>query len=306
MIRASIDIGSNSVLLLIVELSDDNQRAKEHENHSIVTGLGREIDKNGHFLQEALDDTTNALDRYLKIIKTYDIAPIDVLVTATEASRVASNSRDFFMNIKSLLGFNIQIISSAGEAYYTGLGVSLGLGQNTKTITIMDMGGASTELIKIKTSPFSLIDTISLPVGSVRATEWVEQRNYIDQFNLIKSSYSIQDYISSEIVCVAGSMTSIAAMFKKLSDYDDKSVHNTSITLDEFRTFYNVISSQDSNQLQKSFPYLKKRSRTIVAGARVALDLFIALNCNDLDISTLGLRNGIVYAGEISPKYIIA
>lgn len=87
--KASIDIGSNSVLLFIAEVAENEIISLRDEAR--VTGLGKEVDKNKRFNDLAMDSTFKALEEYCEIIKAYNISFENVLVTATEASRVVSN-----------------------------------------------------------------------------------------------------------------------------------------------------------------------------------------------------------------------
>jgi exopolyphosphatase/guanosine-5'-triphosphate,3'-diphosphate pyrophosphatase len=121
--RASIDIGSNSVLLLAVELDSKGMITKELLNESFITSLGKDLDATKKFHPDSMKATYEALCEYKKMLNKINYLIENVIVTATEASRVSTNSREFFKRIKDEIGFNIQIISSDGEAYYTALGV---------------------------------------------------------------------------------------------------------------------------------------------------------------------------------------
>ena len=174
--KASIDIGSNSVLLVAGEFQSGKFFKDLDLSH--VTGLGKGIDKTKEFAPESMEKTFKALSEYREKIKAFEIRPEEVMVTATEASRVAKNSLDFFKKVKNELGFNVQIINPKGEAYFSSKGVELGniSGAPSKNI-LVDLGGASTEIIKFANKPYAFLDFLSLPMGSVRGTEWLEQKN---------------------------------------------------------------------------------------------------------------------------------
>ena len=120
----------------------------------------------GRFIPDPMEDTFCALKDYRKIVLGHGVEPAQTLVTATEAARIATNAKDFFREVEAALGFRIHIVTAEGEAYYTFRGVVCDGDDNTSVI--MDIGGASTELIKV--SGGVLERTTSLPVGSVRAT----------------------------------------------------------------------------------------------------------------------------------------
>lgn len=120
-LRASIDIGSNSILLLAGDFSTSTY--KELLNESNVTGLGRELDKNKAFLDIAMEESFHVLKQYAKQVINIGIDPSEVIVTATEAARVANNAARFIERIKRETGLIIQIISGKGEAYFSTKGI---------------------------------------------------------------------------------------------------------------------------------------------------------------------------------------
>ena len=86
--KASIDIGSNSILLLAANIGAEVNIVL---NESHVTGLGRDLDLNQEFIDIAMNESFNVLKDYTHACKKIGIEPKDIIVTATEASRVAKN-----------------------------------------------------------------------------------------------------------------------------------------------------------------------------------------------------------------------
>lgn len=137
-IRASIDIGSNSVLLLIGEMK--NGKLLVHSKRSEVTALGRELDKNKSFHPESMRDTFEALKSYAEDCDKFGISRSSIIVTATEAARVAHNAPDFFSEIQKDLGIKVNIITSQAEAYFSAKGILFDTKFESEVITIMDIG----------------------------------------------------------------------------------------------------------------------------------------------------------------------
>lgn len=303
MLRASIDIGSNTTLLLIGDVVD--RHLAELENESRVTGLGRELDKNKAFLEIAMEDTSSALSEYVELIDKYNIQRSEVIMTATEASRVASNAKAFFENIEKELGLKVTIISSEGEAHYTAFGVISGSESTMSDLTIMDIGGASTEFIKVSSQPFEIIDSISLPFGSVRATDWINEGIFEEKMNEIISKSRLIDFKTDHLFCVAGSMTSLGGMIKGLKEFNPDEVNGTKVSFDQFLEFKDKINNAAPEALDLKYPFLGKRARSIVGGARLGEKVGNLLGIHTFEISTLGLRYGSVYAGEIDERFRI-
>ncbi|PIP90866.1 MAG: hypothetical protein COW01_00865 [Bdellovibrionales bacterium CG12_big_fil_rev_8_21_14_0_65_38_15] len=302
MIRASIDIGSNSVLLIVAEL-DEKNNVKELANESRVTALGRGLSKSGVFSEDAMKETYLALKDYVELSEELGIDSRSIIVTATEASRVASNAEEFFERIINKLNIEIKVISGSGEAYYTALGVCR-MAKSKGLITIVDIGGASTEIMKIKSKPFQVIDSISLPVGSVRATDWIEQ----NQFDIeIKKAFDlIEDdrFESSDAIFVAGTMTSIAAIMLGMNSFEANKIGTESISFEKLGKFINCLKPLDNETLLDQYPILGKRSKSVVGGGLVALSVGHRLKIKNLTISPYGLRYGTLIEGSLEEQYV--
>lgn len=301
--RASIDIGSNSVLLLAVELDSRGEIKEELLNESFITSLGKDLDETKRFHPDSMQSTYDALKKYKELLISIKFPLSDVIATATEASRVSTNSREFFKKIKEDLGINIQIISSDGEAYYTALGVVSSLSNPSDNIVVMDIGGASTELISIKTNPFKIEKSISLPVGSVRATDW-KNKNEFDSKIYEVLSPDLSQYDTETLVCVAGSMTALASMYLGQREYSDTKIEGMTISFKTFQAFAIDLEKTSTENLLMLFPFLGKRAPMVAAGARVAEILGTKLKIDLIKISTRGLRYGVVINGGIDEQFI--
>lgn len=293
MIKASIDIGSNSVLLLAVEWN--GKIVKELLNFSYITSLGKDLDKTKNFHPDSLKATYDALVDYKNKLEKLGVLPKDVTITATEAARVATNSKEFFLKVKDELGFNVSIISADKEAYYTALGVVSGVESDANELIIMDIGGASTELIKIKKNPFEIISSISLPVGSVRATDWKNENIFEHKMQDILST-PMSNYKTSTMICVAGSMTSLATMFLDKKEFNDKAIDGMDINFTEFKKFQISLLNLSTQELLLKYPFLGKRAPMVAAGAHASAMILEKLDVKTIKVSTRGLRYGIIFS----------
>src|SRR5690606_7305767 len=176
-VRASIDIGSNSILLLIAEVS--NGVFKEIEKDAEVTALGKELDKNKEFIQESMDASLSVLKSYAERCDKHGLNRGDIVATATEAARTAKNSRSFFNRVEQELGIKVKIITPEAEAYFSSKGILFDTDFESEVITIMDIGGASTELITVNTKNFQILSSISMPIGAVRSTQWLKDSLFV-------------------------------------------------------------------------------------------------------------------------------
>ena len=303
-IKASIDIGSNSCLFLAGEY--ERNKFTVHSSLNKITGLAKKLDKTGKFAPEAMGNTLEALKKFREECDSLNIHPSEVLITATEASRVAQNAKDFFHQVKKQLGFTVTIINAQGEAHYAALGVSLGGNQWDETKSVLvDIGGASTELIRISTCPFRILSSLSLPVGSVRLSEWRQEKSSHEKWDdLLGKFTSISQYKTPYLIGVSGSVCSQAAIYKKLKSYCDTVIHGLEIPISEYQTFYQELQKRSLQNLRKEFPYLDKRIPYIHSGAYILKSLSDLLNIEKIYVSTYGLRHGVLFSQGIEEQFV--
>ena len=110
---ASIDVGSNSINLLLARVSGKD--IFEEETKSYVTGLGRELRKTNKLSESGMKSALDAFDDINLILNKYHIKRNNVIMVATEASRVATNSETFYTKVESLFGLRCLIISHKSQ-----------------------------------------------------------------------------------------------------------------------------------------------------------------------------------------------
>jgi exopolyphosphatase/guanosine-5'-triphosphate,3'-diphosphate pyrophosphatase len=302
-IRASIDIGSNSILLLAGDFSNGY---KELLNESNVTGLGRDLDKNKAFLDIAMEESLEVLKNYSQMVQKIGINPEDVIVTATEAARVAQNAKAFIQEVKDQTGLKIQIITGAGEAYFSTKGILFNTSFKEDRIGIMDIGGASTELISVNPQTMEILTDFSMPFGAVRCTNWTEEGTVEEKLLEIKSDFSekLKKIKSEKLYCVAGTMTSVANMYLGHKEFQEKKIHGLGFSTQEVFSMVDKYKNYSTDDYLAQFPFLDKRAKTINGGLKVATTVFNWLNIKEVEISTYGLRYGTLEQGSIPDEFI--
>ena len=303
-IRASIDIGSNSTLLLIGDLTQGN--FKEISKKSEITSLGRELDSNKAFHPESMEATYLALKKFVEECDIHEISRDKIIITATEASRVAVNAIDFFNKISKELFVNIHIITSEAEAYFSTKGILYNSSFKADMITIVDIGGASTELIKVNTKKMEIFDTISLPVGAVRSTQWLKDDLFVQNLQKIFEDFrsELDKFQTKELHCVAGTMTSLGNMHMERKDFVEDDVHGLTLVSEDIDGLFKKYSNYSVEEFLEAFPFLQKRSGSIKGGLFLVYHLIHRLLAKELTISTYGLRYGTLLEGRIKKEFI--
>lgn len=303
-IRASIDIGSNSVLLLIGDLSQG--KFVEIAKRSEITALGKELDKNKAFHPESMAATFDALKSYAEDCDKYGISREKIIATATEASRVAKNAGEFYQKIKDELGITISVISSDAEAYYSTKGILFDTKFESEVITIMDIGGASTELIRANTKTFQILDTVSMPIGAVRSTQWLNDDLFVQNLQKVFLDYrtTLDKFQTKELFCVAGTITSLGNMHLQHKEFHENDVHGLTLKMEDVDNLFKKYSNLTPEQSLEQFPFLQKRSESIRGGLHLVYHLAHRLLVKELTISTYGLRYGTILEGHIKQDFL--
>jgi exopolyphosphatase / guanosine-5'-triphosphate,3'-diphosphate pyrophosphatase len=144
-ILAAIDIGTNSVHMVVVRINPELPAFNIIDAEKSTVRLGERCPQTGNLTAEAMARAIAALRRCLDMAKIWNAE--QVIAVATSATREAPNGKDFIREVEAQLGLTIDLISGQEEARRIYLGVLSGLEFNHQLHTIIDIGGGSTELI---------------------------------------------------------------------------------------------------------------------------------------------------------------
>lgn len=158
---ASIDIGSNSILLLVGHLVQGRLQVELQRKETIR--LGGALDEQGHLQAQAMERGLDCLRRYAALIE--HIPPEHRRTVATQTLREARNRDDFLRQASAILKCEVEVISGEQEARLIYQGVSGLLPHNGERRLIVDIGGRSTEVCLGQ--DLQLHTAVSCPLGSV-------------------------------------------------------------------------------------------------------------------------------------------
>lgn len=297
---ASIDIGTNSVLLLVAELNNGRITVRDELQH--VPRLGKGVDQDKALSSASCDRVLSVLSSYKRFLKEkYPETLPNVIVTATSAVRDASNRDQFIKSVLDLTGWEIRLLSGDEEARATYTGALSVLPESDLNRIVLDIGGGSTEIATGKNK--ELKTAVSVDMGSVRFSERFltsdppkksqisALRNEVDR---LLSRTTIPDG-DVEIIGVAGTVTSIAAIELNLESYDSEKVNGFLLSREVIANYiqeFTLITAQKIEQ--KYSPFLKGRGDVILGGLLI-LDQFLqGCESERCTVSTGGIRHGVL------------
>ncbi len=297
----AIDIGTNTVLLLVAE-PDARGVLTAVEDFATITRLGQGVDKTRALDPDAIARTTACLDAYAAHVKRLGVTRIDVV--GTSAMRDAAGGEIVRAHVKRVLGVDARVISGDEEARVSFAGATSGLGfagARTGEVGVFDIGGGSTEVI-LGAVPSDVRWARSFDVGSVRLTERHVRSDPPTEGELArvredaKAAFSGVPPFAGVPVGVAGTMTTLAAVFLALGTYDGARVHGLELATADLRRVVATLAALPVAERRKVTGLEPKRADVIVAGGEVALALLDHWGARAVRISDRGVRWGIAQA----------
>src|SRR6267154_2111451 len=162
---AAVDIGSNSVRLSIAELRRGRLVALHQDRE--VTRLGEGVFRDGNLDPQAMAQTLKVLRRFHRAVQSYAVERTRVI--GTSALRDSNSARLFAEWVKTVTGWNLEIISGLEEGRLIHLGVIANLRTRPAKLLLIDLGGGSCELTLSEKGHIKEI--VTLPLGAVRLTQ---------------------------------------------------------------------------------------------------------------------------------------
>lgn len=296
---ASIDIGSNTVLLLIAKADTKNHKITPLLNEYRMPRLGKGLKPGGKIEDEKIQLFFEILSEYKNIIEKYNCEKI--LLTATNAFRLASNSKEIMKLVKEKFGYDIDIISGEVEAELAFLGALSAFDSNDISSLVIDIGGGSTELILGNGN--SIEYRKSFQTGSVSATEQyllskspteIEIIN-IDKF-LNKTFAEIENNLAPQrTIAIAGTPTTISCMLQNLKQYIEEKVEGSIINAFELKGLTEQLKFLTPLQIKERYgEVMQGREDIILAGAFILLKIMELLKLNEVIVSSRGIRYGAI------------
>ena len=247
-IAAGIDIGSNSIRLIIAEVENNKIKNIIYQEKA-TTRLATNINKTGILAEEPFKKSIDVLAGFRKALDKYNVTKIKTV--ATSAVREARNGEDFIKAAKNA-GIEISIISGKEEGMLEYLGVCSGFDAGSHPL-ILDVGGGSSEIIYMQEN--NELHTESHKIGVVKmadmfdfqsgSNEMIEKcRAYIKDFF---KNVTIPDNIQS-FIATAGTATTLAAIDMEMTEYDFNKVNGYKITKEKVIEILNKVYSTPYNK----------------------------------------------------------
>jgi exopolyphosphatase / guanosine-5'-triphosphate,3'-diphosphate pyrophosphatase len=293
---ATIDVGTNTVLLLVADRREDGSLVAIEER-ATVTRLGEGVDATRRFSTPALERTQACLDDYAAVVRALGVDRIAVV--GTSAMRDAGGGESLLAGIEASFGVPVRVVSGQEEARLTFRGALGGLPLGDRCeLAVFDIGGGSTEVVlgSLDGGRPLIGYSSSFDVGSVRLTERHVRTDPPgpDDRAAREAFVAVPELKSGQMpVGIAGTMTTLAAVSLGLATYDGARVHGYAMGRDELQSVVADLASMPLAARRQMAGMEPKRADVIVAGGLIALALLEHWNAGKVLVSDRGVRWGL-------------
>ena len=305
-----IDIGTNTMLMLIGDFDHPSSQILTRLDMQRIPRLGKGVDTNRNITDESVAKAVKILNEYKKLSK--ENLSNKITAVATSFIRDANNKYEFIEKIKKETGIDIEILSGEHEARWTFWGCAYDFLDDTSgsPAAVLDIGGGSTEITVTPALPVNItretlngqkIESVSLDIGSVRIKERFLRNQPPSKEDLLKSEKFIMDNLNkikydfsgASLIGGAGTVTTLAAIHKKLTEYDRDVVDKLILQLDDIKKMLHIFCKSTLDELFKLGKYMEGRADVIIPGTLILIYFMEKFGFNKIHVSAKGLRYGV-------------
>jgi len=327
MIYAAIDIGSNSIHHVVVEV-DEKHAFRVLARDKEVVRLGRSVARDGKLSSNAIKRAIDCLKRYRQRAEHYGAH--DLIAVATSAVREASNRNDFLARAADEAGVHVELLSGTEEARLIALAASARYEQNNRSdrhknrrLLVIDIGGGSTELAIVRNGEPVVL--ISFKLGAVRLTERFINSDPPTEKQLRRLRSELREILTpraGEIIDVgfddcygtSGTINALGGIIirQRLAEMKNRkrtaaaTGDNRLLRFEEFQKLNRDLETMSIDERVKVPGLNKTRAEIIIAGGLLLEAIMEVMRVEKLSICDWALREGILisrlirHTGEVT------
>ncbi|MFQ5828911.1 MAG: Ppx/GppA family phosphatase [Candidatus Methylomirabilia bacterium] len=298
---AAIDLGTNTIRLLVAEVGDGKTWRVLVQRQTIAR-LGEGLHESGSLSEAAMDRSVATVAELCAEARA--LSAEEMVIVATSAVRRAFNQEAFLERVAKATGHAVRVIPGEEEARLALLGALHGLSQLAGRMVLFDIGGGSTEFILAHER--RLVAVRSLSVGVVALAERFMTAGPVDWDRYAEMDREVRAILAGELpgfgrerraehlVGTAGTVTTLAALDQSLPAYDSERVHGYRLHRDRIQRLWKTLGDLPV-AARATLPCLEPgRADVIIPGIATCLATMDWFGFESLLVSDYGLREGIL------------
>ncbi len=297
---AAIDCGTNSIRLLIADISGG--KFKEVLRDMEIVRLGQGVDENKSFHPDAINRTLAAVEKFKNQLAGKGVEKIRFC--ATSATRDAANRDLFIDGVRHILGVEVEVIPGEEEARLSFNGATKELLQSDAPFLVVDIGGGSTEFVYGNNE---VEFAKSVDIGCVRMSERHLKSQPVEMSQVAQAIIDIDKAIAQAaavvpistaktLVAVAGTATTIAAAALELETYDRYAIHLSRIPAEKVHKVSAAFQAMTKSEISKLGFMHPGRVDVITAGSLVLSRVMAATGATEFVASESDILDGMAWS----------
>ncbi|HEX6508545.1 MAG TPA: hypothetical protein VF221_13030 [Chloroflexota bacterium] len=289
--RAALDIGSNTIRLLVARPSGDTLR--KLDDVSEFVRLGKGVDASGKLQPDRVDAALEAIRRLAERGRSSGAGtPIAI---ATSAVRDAANGQEFVDRVRKETGIDVRVLSGDEEARLTFLGATLGRSLDGGAV-VVDLGGGSAEIIAADSNGISWAR--SLQFGSGRLTEQFIHHDPPQMTELNAVATYVKQMLSGlppatahVSIFTGGTATTVPRLLRTEGE-------TVTITPAEIARVVELLASQSAQDVARHYGVQLQRAEVLPAGVKAIQTIEEFYRTREIVITSGGIREGAILEAE--------
>ena len=307
---AAIDVGSHTIRLLIAEADGANELIPVRTERRI-TRLATDFQDGESLKADPVRKSIAVIKEFAGLTKEHGVSA--VACGATGVVRRAVNGGEFLRKVAETTGVRGRIVSEETEAFLSAKGVLSVLPAVEGKVVTFDLGGSSTEFLLLDTSRTDPIWSTSVFIGAATATARFLQCSPCDDISLLEAIRDLREILSPalseltrllgatngavaphHLVGTAGTVTTLAAMFHRMTRYEPFKINGTLLTREWLAGTVQTLAGL-APAARRGIPGLEQgREDIILGGALIVREILCALEAESLTVTDGGFLEGLL------------
>ncbi len=294
---AAVDIGTNSIHMIVAELRKRSYRVVDKEKEMVQLGLGS-LD-GAPLNDDSIDRAIAALKGMAAVARGWEVQ--EIIAVATSAVREAPNRREFIRRVRDEAGIRVRVISGEEEADFIYRAVRSAVDLDGSTALCLDIGGGSVEFIVGTAS--EIYFTASEPLGALRlaqrfrledrpATSDVEACREFTAQHLKRLQKRIRPIGVDFGIGTSGTIQALSTLASGGEEAASSGLR--ALKREGLEEAVTALATASAKERVEKFGLDEKRARNIVAGALVLSEVMRNLRLPSILACPVAIREGIV------------
>lgn len=297
---ATIDVGTNTVLLLIADI--ENGKLNSVFQAERIGRLGEGVDATKRIRVEAMQRVCNALNEYKAICAEYNVLSEHIYVGGTSASRDAANQAELIAFVKAKTDLDYHLISGEAEAEMSFRGVLAVMPHLQGECVVLDIGGGSSEVIWGNADSGEVLYRHSFNMGSIR----IKERFFSQVPPLQHEQEAAQQFVQRlfdevpfpkslklPLVVVAGVGTKLGLLEANANDWEELLPSQTRISATRVKAWFERVMAQTPDETLAMNPHILHGRQDVFCASLMILNTCIqTFGFETCSLSQGGWRHG--------------